>query len=428
MQHGPDLSFYPGAWTQSRFGSFRLACALAGLRPLRVAHGLDTGWQAIRLAIMAKRAFLSKAMPEPTTLQHRLTGLQRLRINPTELTKVTVCTRPFRAQGPRLEAERFGDKLLVHNYGHGGSGWSLSWGCAALVVPLALQAGANEVAVIGCGAMGLTSALALQRAGVRVRIYARDLPPATRSARATGTWTPDARVALERSVTPGFAEQWEQIARCSYAAYQELLQLPGTPVELHDRYTLSERPPDQAWAERVRNDAVGFARLEHRIEDLYPATEDFGPRMHPFATAYCRHTRGYRFHIAGYSEHLEREFRARGGTIHQAEFHAASDLLQVPEPVLVHCTGYGARALFGDESLTPIRGQISWLPPQADLPYSLVWEDLNLVPRRDGTVVQWGAQGDATGWQEADEEPSAAEAESALAKARTLCEGWVDRP
>jgi len=45
--------------------------------------------------------------------------------------RVTVCLRPFRAAGPRLDAERVGEKLVVHNYGHGGSGWSLSWGRAA---------------------------------------------------------------------------------------------------------------------------------------------------------------------------------------------------------------------------------------------------------------------------------------------------------
>ena len=39
---------------------------------------------------------------------------------------ITVCLRPFRAQGPRIEAETIGDALVVHNYGHGGSGWSLS--------------------------------------------------------------------------------------------------------------------------------------------------------------------------------------------------------------------------------------------------------------------------------------------------------------
>ena len=35
---------------------------------------------------------------------------------------ITVCTRPLRAAGPRLDTEQIGDTLIVHNYGHGGSG------------------------------------------------------------------------------------------------------------------------------------------------------------------------------------------------------------------------------------------------------------------------------------------------------------------
>src|ERR1700739_1593715 len=38
--------------------------------------------------------------------------------------RITVCTRPFRAAGPRQDVERGGDKFVVPNYGPGGSGWS----------------------------------------------------------------------------------------------------------------------------------------------------------------------------------------------------------------------------------------------------------------------------------------------------------------
>src|ERR1700682_758890 len=54
------------------------------------------------------------------------------------ITAITVCTRPFRPQGPRLDVERLGDKTIVHNYGHGGSGWSLSWGSSAIATDKAL--------------------------------------------------------------------------------------------------------------------------------------------------------------------------------------------------------------------------------------------------------------------------------------------------
>ena len=43
---------------------------------------------------------------------------------------ISVCTRPFRAAGPRIEAQRFGRQTVIHNYGHGGAGFTMSWGCA----------------------------------------------------------------------------------------------------------------------------------------------------------------------------------------------------------------------------------------------------------------------------------------------------------
>ncbi len=339
------------------------------------------------------------------------------------LTKITVCTRPFRAAGPRIEAEQLGDKLLVHNYGHGGAGWSLSWGSASLVVPMALAGGAREVAVIGCGALGITSGILLQRAGVRVTIYARDLPSDTRSARATGTWTPDARVALAGSMDETFAARWETMARYSFARYGELLEQTHGLLGFHDRYTLSDVPPDENTAQKIREDAIGFAHLESRLADMVPAAEDLRPGEHPFPAAYARRASVLRFNIAPYFEHLQQEFRERGGVVQRAEFHTPQDLLQLPEPVIVHCTGYGARALFGDESLIPVRGQIAWLPPAPQLGYSAVWRDLNVVPRADGTVIQLGAQGDALGWKDPSETPDVAEAERGMAMAAELFAG-----
>jgi len=44
--------------------------------------------------------------------------------------------RPCRTGGVRLEWERVGTLQIIHNYGHGGSGVTLSWGCASEVVQM----------------------------------------------------------------------------------------------------------------------------------------------------------------------------------------------------------------------------------------------------------------------------------------------------
>jgi D-amino-acid oxidase len=51
---------------------------------------------------------------------------------------VKVGLRPFRKSGVRLERERLSDgRTVIHNYGHGGAGFTLSWACAEEVCAIA---------------------------------------------------------------------------------------------------------------------------------------------------------------------------------------------------------------------------------------------------------------------------------------------------
>ncbi len=51
---------------------------------------------------------------------------------------VKVGLRPFRNSGVRLELEKLGDgRSVIHNYGHGGAGFTLSWACAEEVRAIA---------------------------------------------------------------------------------------------------------------------------------------------------------------------------------------------------------------------------------------------------------------------------------------------------
>ena len=85
------------------------------------------GWRGVRRRSRWWLLLAAQALP----FYDAVPTLVPIRAHEDRIFRITVCLRPFRAQGPRIEAERVGDKVVVHNYGHGGSGWSLSWGSSA---------------------------------------------------------------------------------------------------------------------------------------------------------------------------------------------------------------------------------------------------------------------------------------------------------
>lgn len=179
-----------------------------------------------------------------------------IRADVDRIFRITVCLRPFRAVGPHMDVVKVGDKTVVTNYGHGGSGWSLSWGSADVVVRKAMEAapGVKECAVIGAGALGLTTALTAQRMGYKVTIYAKETAPYIRSVRATGSWTPDSRVALSTDAPADFAALWERMARTSWAMYNSYLGVAGSPIEWTDRisFRMIRRAIEIALSIRIR--------------------------------------------------------------------------------------------------------------------------------------------------------------------------------
>ena len=349
--------------------------------------------------------------------------LAPIRARTDRIFDIAVCLRPFRPAGPRVDTERLGDTVVVHNYGHGGSGWSLSWGSSARAVRLAMQPSPRDVAVIGCGALGLTSALLAQRAGARVTIYARQQLPETTSARATGEWTPDSRIALTNAAAPDFATVWEEMARAAFKAHRDYLGLPGTPVEWIDQYSVSDaaRRSNQSsgTSSGASPPAVEFASYNRLIRDLTPRWRRVPADATPFKGAAVARNEIMIFNIADYGHTLLNDFFIAGGQFRRAEFRSPHQIAALGQKVVINCTGYGARALWKDETLVPVRGQIARLIPQPEVRYGLVYRGVLTVPRRDGIVVQTFTGGDTQGYGDTNEAPDRAEAEQAV---RTVAE------
>jgi glycine/D-amino acid oxidase-like deaminating enzyme len=301
----------------------------------------------------------------------------RVRLSAQRVIRTVTGLRPYRPGGFVVRAEKLGDKLLVHNYGHGGAGVSLSWGTAELAVEQAGVSGATRCAVLGCGAVGLATARLLQRRGHEVVIYAKDLPPNTTSNVAGAEWGVFSVVEPGRR-TPAFDEQYVRAARRSHRMFQDLVgDLYG--IRWIEAYDLA-----QARRAPRAGDAVAEALGQLTMKDAHWLE----PGEHPFPAPHVRRFQTMLIEPPVYLEALLRDFRLAGGRVVVREFGDPKAIAALPEPVVVNCTGLGARALFGDTELTPAKGQLEVLVPQPEVDYAVLTESLlYMFPRRDGILL-----------------------------------------
>jgi D-amino-acid oxidase len=278
--------------------------------------------------------------------------------------------RPFRAPGFVVRAEALGDRTVVHNYGHGGGGISLCWGSSELAVELATATGQRRFAVLGCGVMGLTTARLLQDRGFEATIYAKDLPPATTSNIAGGQWSPYT-VSEADKTTAAYRAQFERAARLSNRYFQDLVG-QGYGVRWIENYVLSAEP---------------FRQQDNPIGDLYFSSSVLPPGSHPFAAPHVRRFTTMLIEPGIFMSAITRDFLLRGGHIHVRGFTDRNEMLALDEPVIINCTGLGSAALFGDNELIPIKGQLSILLPQPEIDYIVLQGDYYMFPRSDGIVL-----------------------------------------
>jgi glycine/D-amino acid oxidase-like deaminating enzyme len=289
--------------------------------------------------------------------------------------RTVVGLRPFRPAGFVVRGERLGDKLVVHNYGHGGGGVTLSWGTADLAAQIVRAAGVTRAAVLGCGAVGLATARLLLARGVAVTLYAAELPPDTTSNIAGAQCFPF--TVFERgALTPEFREQLVAAARFAYHRWQSLVGARWG-VRWMVNYHLGDAAPPPA--SLLGDDSP----VRFMLADL----ADFGPGEHPFPRRFVRRFATLMIEPATYLPALVDDVRLAGAAIVVRRFAALPEVLALPEPAIVNCTGLGAAALFGDEALVPVKGQLHVLLPQREVDYAVLAGDLYMFARQDGVLL-----------------------------------------
>jgi len=308
-------------------------------------------------------------------LDRRPVALVPVKASWDRIIRTTVGLRPHRDSGFVLKPDKLDDRLLIHNYGHGGAGMSLSWGTGLMAAEFAMEHQARRAAVIGCGAVGLTSARQLQRRGFDVTIYAMAVPPYVTSNMSLAGFTPASGLVESDRRT---AEWDAQYRRAADIAYRQLHLMAGPyyGVSWIDNYSLSnEVPSRQEGASDRPNLNAGFNIGREVLQ----------PGEHPFPTKYAIRTATIRIEPSIYLDALVRDFLLWGGHIVIRKFDTPRDLMALAEPIIVNCTGLGARDLFGDQELVPLKGQLTVLVPQADVTYH-TQGGLRNEPERPGSL------------------------------------------
>jgi glycine/D-amino acid oxidase-like deaminating enzyme len=335
---------------------------------------------ALLTACAPKRAAVatpSRAYAAPdTSFTAGACNLPPVRVSEDREIRTVAGLRPYRPSGFVIRAEKLDDTLVIHDYGHGGGGITLSWGTAKLAVDLGAPGHVGPVAVLGSGAVGLATARLLQESGFPVTIYTKDLPPNTTSNIAGGQWFPFS-VADPSRRTAAFNEQLLTAAAYAYRRYQTLLG-PQYGVRWMRNYRLN----NEGFSEQ------GYLGKESPLRSMMPELRDLAPSEHPFS--------GYKFvrqfdtmiiEPPIYLSRMLADARLASTTIKVRAFEDRKDIAQLPEKLVFNCTGLGSKALFDDEELTPVKGQLTFLLPQPEVQYAVLPDDLYMFPRTDGILL-----------------------------------------
>jgi glycine/D-amino acid oxidase-like deaminating enzyme len=327
----------------------------------------------------------SSAPARAVTAVRPAVHLPHVRVSWDRIIRATVGLRPHRPSGFVLRAEKLDGKTVIHNFGHGGSGMSLSWGTGQMAAELALEQPDRRIAVIGCGVVGLTSARQLQRRGFDVTIYAEKVPPDTTSNMSLAGFTPTSGLVANENRTPEWDAQFRQAVTIAYRQLQ-LLAGPKYGISWIYNYSPSdERPQPPQGVNQLLPDSArtGSVVLE--------------PGEHPFPTKYAIKGEQMRIEPSIYLDALVQDVLASGGKIKIRKFETPRDLMALDETAIVNCTGLGAKAIFNDPELIPLKGQLIVMVPQEEVNFSTNGAlpaantppgvFVHMMPRRDGSVL-----------------------------------------
>ena len=202
------------------------------------------------------------------------------------------------------------------------------------------------------------------------------MPPHTTSNIAGVLWFPTGY--FDRDVaSQDFLRRNRLLIREAHRGFLPYVNRPGYGVYWSDHHALSR------WTPETYTTLPGG-------DDLYPELQ----RAHEntlFGYDFMERFRALIIDPDYYLDAIMQDAQLAGARFIAARLDGPEAVAALSQPVIVNCTGLGARALFGDEDLVPVRGQLSHLLPQPEIDYSYIAPTskgvLYMFPRKTGLVL-----------------------------------------
>ena len=241
----------------------------------------------------------------------------------------------------------------------------MSWGCAEIVREIVRHHDTSRgIAVLGAGVMGLTAAILLRDLTTNVTVYAEKFTPNTTSDVAGGQWSPS-------------LVRYDENDSAAELAYFDILR--------RARKAHENRGAGYGVSQRWNYTPVRLTHLDKLPSDIVPTATRL--RRLPFARLVKP---GFKYcillvDVPVLMKRLDREL-GTGVPPVRKRFKSLSDLSELPQAVIVNCTGLGSRELFNDGNMCAIKGQIVRLRAQPNLKY-LFSGDGYVFPRSEDVIV-----------------------------------------
>ena len=391
-----------------------------------VLQGLTASVGLLNMPAIVIRAS-AETQPPPLRPREILPDPDFSLLSPT--TPFIVGIRPHRLGGVCLKLEdepiasRFGPKFLIHNYGHGGAGITLSLGCASVVADhvqtlmrdMRRSRMRPSVAVIGSGVIGLTVAAELRRRWRRmpIAVYAKELDVRkTTSFMAGGQFGPSGigqeyETDEEKNVLADYLRR----SRRRIIELQNSSRAHAYGIAIRNDYTLDHRNPAYDY---------------HTPLDVIPPYR-FGTLPFKNLNTTGREYRTWLINPTILLPRLVAELKRSAVPFRAKHFESKSDFAELRENVIVNCTGYGAKAIMSDDNVIARRGHLvvlrKTLPKQFYFFSGGCWNGrIMYVFCRQNDIVVGGT------WQRGNDsetigEPDSATFERILSNARAMFDG-----